>query len=120
MATETQRDDFRVDLGDTGDGFTDPEIDRLFARAEAVYSDAALIYAYAKVLGARQLYAQAIKRVTYKQGDSTENLSDIAKGLKQLEQMYQGELDDLVNSKSSPVKLMGMKTKTRSKSVPGY
>lgn len=96
MATDTDRARLLADLG--GDGFTTDELNDLFARAGEVYTDATLIFLYARVLGVDQLLMQAAKAVTYRQGETTENLSDVAKALEFRRAAYERALQAALGS----------------------
>ncbi len=101
-ATAQQITDFREDIGDVGATpiFDNPAVQRIYDRATAAYTDIPTYEAEMRVLGIRQLLADAAKRVSYKQNQSSENMSDVFKHLKQLLELWQGIRDDaaLANS----------------------
>ncbi len=101
-ATEQQISDFREDIGDVGSPpiFDDTAINRIYDRAMAAYSDTATYEAEMRVLGIRQLLADAAKRVSYKQNQSSENMSDVFKHLKQLLELWQAIRDDAASASS--------------------
>jgi len=100
--------------------FTDGEIDVLFTRATslAAVSNSELIFAEARLMGVRQIIAQAAKRVSYKQGDSTENLSDLLKNYQVLLSIYTQERDDLLNAVRPTMKLVGLRVKNPRQTTP--
>ena len=82
--TDLQRFLFRSGVGDKGGRkptFFDSEIDMFFAAALTVYPDGSdeTLLCYAVIQGLETLAARAASQVTYKQNESSENLSDIAK-----------------------------------------
>ena len=120
-ATEAQKDMFRADLGDTDESvFSDTEIDTIWDRATAAASAANddLIFIGAKIIGVKQLIAQAAKRVTYKSGQSSANLSDYTKHLKDMLKELQAEQDSIKKRLSSPIRQLGVRRIPRDKSVP--
>lgn len=101
-ATAQQISDFREDIGDVGATpiFDDGAVNRIYDRATATYSDIATYEAEMRVLGIRQLLADAAKRVSYKQNQSSENTSDVFKHLKQLLELWQAIRDDAASASS--------------------
>jgi hypothetical protein len=77
VASETQRSELRLDTGTDDTSLIDDEIDAIYVTAENLYSDATAADAYARVVVFRRLLAQAAARTTYKQNQSSENLSDL-------------------------------------------
>ena len=121
MATEAQQDRFRADLGDADESaFSDAVIDDIFtcAIADAIIADDALIFVDAKIIGVRQLIAQAVKRVDYTKGESSAKLSQRVKGLRDMLKDFQGERTSLLKSLSSPIRQLGVRKKPRNKSIP--
>lgn len=107
MATPTQRDRLRSDLGLTITELSDTQADIYFAWAEADYpSNPNASNAAARVIVIDSLLAQAAKRNDYKQNQSEEKASQIFDHLKDLRQIY---LDDIENATSgnAPVVLFG-------------
>jgi hypothetical protein len=123
--TEVQIADVRADIGDSNpdaQSFTDTEIQRLYTRAEEIHgAGSALVEPQVRVLAIKQLWASSAKLTTYKQNQSSENLSDVFKHLKALLELYQGELADAeAAGTGGGVAIMGLKkTPTRQKDVPG-
>jgi hypothetical protein len=104
-ATATQRSRVRRDLGDnsTPPTFDDVEIDDAFDRAAEEYSDPFVIYAYARVILLDTLIASSAKLVNYRQNQSEEDQSDIAKALERLRKTYAAALNDAIDKSSSGV-----------------
>ena len=84
--TEDQRRDMRRDLGLADDGgvFTDPELDRLYERAD---SD----YALAVYMAIRQLMVNAAKLNDYRLGSSSESKSQVFKQLEAMKELWAAE-----------------------------
>lgn len=122
MATATQRSRFRTDLGLADDEkvFTDAAIDDLFLRADTVYSNPEIVYAYARLLGVDQLIAKTVPQLTkYKQGESSEDPTPILQGLCALRKIYDDALQSTIASASGNVRIMGLRRKpTRLKEYP--
>ncbi|KAB2861022.1 MAG: hypothetical protein K8L91_07935 [Anaerolineae bacterium] len=121
-ATAQQISDFREDIGDVGSPpiFDDDAVNRIYDRAIAAYSDAETYEAEMRVIGIRQLLADAAKRVSYKQNQSSENMSDVFKHLKQLLDLWQGIRDDAASASSGGGAVWGSlrKKPSRSYEVP--
>lgn len=101
MATETQRQRFWHDTGTTSSVFDAEEVDAIFTEAAESYSDTGSIVAFTRVLGLRRLLASSAKLTTYTQNQSSENASDVFKHLKELLELWQGELATAESSASS-------------------
>jgi hypothetical protein len=121
-ATPDQIADFREDIGDIGTPpvFDEDAVQRIYDRARAVYTDTNTAEAHMRVLGIQQLLADSAKRVSYKQNQSTENLSDVFKHLKQLLDIWRGIRDDAAAAVSGGgAAFMTLRKKpTRKKDVP--
>lgn len=97
MATEAQlRDRLRRDVGANSTALSDADADALFEEAGETYSDAASAYAYARVLALQGILASSAKLTSYKQNESSENLSDIFKHLKELLKVWEDKTTDAV------------------------
>jgi len=97
MATDAQlRDRLRRDLGCSSTTLSDADADALLAEAAETYSDTATAHAHARVLGLQGILASAAKLTTYKQNESTENLSDVFKHLKELLKLWEDKTTDAV------------------------
>lgn len=92
MATEAQRDRFWKDTGTTENVFDPEEVDDIFTEAGEGYEDTAALTAQTRVIGIRRLLANAAKMTTYRQNQSSENLSDVFKHLKELLAFWQDEV----------------------------
>lgn len=100
MPTAADRTRFRRKVGDNGtpQAFTDDEIDDIFAEAGDAYDDDSLIMAEACVLGIEALLADSAKLTSYKQGQSSESLSDIFKHLKELLGSLKARRNEILNN----------------------
>lgn len=97
MATEAQlRDRLRRDVGANSTALSDADADALFEEAGETYGDAASAYAYARVLALQGILASSAKLTSYKQNESSENLSDIFKHLKELLKVWEDKTTDAV------------------------
>lgn len=99
MATVTQRTRFRNDIGDslTSPAFSDAEIDDLYTRAtEQNITDTESVETFTRWKGYEQLLANAAKRASYMQNQSSERLSDIFKHLKDMLNYWKKRYDDAV------------------------
>lgn len=89
--------------------FPDDDIDLLFEDIESEYS----AYSHAvhlQVLVVRrteELWTSSLREVTYQQNETRENLSDIAKGLKDKLEKAQKKLDDLLAAEALPAVAIG-------------
>lgn len=102
MATDAQlRDRLRRDVGANSTALSDADADALFEEAGETYSDAASAYAYARVLALQGILANSAKLTSYKQNESTENLSDIFKHLKELLKVWEDKTTDAVGAAGS-------------------
>lgn len=113
MTTTQQRTDLRLDLGlpDDEAGFTSTEIDRLYVRAAAAYSDTACIEAYVRVLACDQLRAKAVTLADYTEGDSQEKLSQVFDHLGKLRAVYADNLAAAAQAGLVSVKIGKLKKK---------
>lgn len=68
------------------------EAENLFARAEALYTDAEAVRAATRVFYLRGLLANSAKMVTYRQNQTTENASDIFDHVKFLLEYWETNL----------------------------
>jgi hypothetical protein len=101
MATETQRERLREDIGADSTSLPDADADAIFTEAGEAHTDATAIKAATRVIAIRRLLASSAKLTTYKQNASSENLSDVFKHLRMLLGVWQGELDDAVAGASA-------------------
>lgn len=120
MATSAQRERLRADIDADSTTFPDDEVDDIFEEAQESYSDSAAYTAYTRVIALRRLLASAAKRTSYVQNQSSENLSDVFKHLKQLLDLWQGELGGAVGGTIGAVKLGGTRRKFKTiREYPG-
>jgi hypothetical protein len=92
VANEAQRTRFWADTGSNEHVFDPDEVDDIFTEAGESYSDTAALTAYTRVIGIRRLLASSAKLTTYRQNQSSENLSDVFKHLKELLSFWQDEV----------------------------
>lgn len=101
MTTESQRERLRADIGADATTLPDVEADDIFDEAGESYTDAAAMTAATRVIAIRRLLASASKLVSYRQNNSQESASDVFKHLRELLDLWQGELDDAVAAGSA-------------------
>lgn len=101
MATAAQRDRLRRDVGANSTALSDDDADDLFEEAGELYTDGATITAYTRVLALQGILASSAKLTSYKQNESTENLSDIFKHLKELLKLWEDKTTDAVGAAGS-------------------
>lgn len=99
--TDEQRTDLQADLGISGDEsvFTNTELDRLYTRAASDYT--ATI-----VLALRQLLANASRLADYTAGQTSEKVSQIRDGLKDMLAYYESS----VGMESKQVVVAGLRS----------
>lgn len=101
MATETERDRLRSDIGANETSLPDVDADAIFTEAGEVYTDANSITAYTRVLAIRRLLASSAKLTDYTQNASQEKQSQVFSHLKDLLAFWQKELDTAVSAAST-------------------
>ena len=101
MATPSQLNRLRADIGADATSMPDAEANDIFAEAEETYSDAASMTAATRVIAIRRLLASSAKLVSYRANNSQESMSDVFEHLRQLLSLWQGELDDATSTASS-------------------
>lgn len=112
----------RDDLAGDADSLPDDLLDRNYDRMATPYAgndDA--IYAATRLLTARQIVIQAAKLTDYRQGESEEKLSQMAKALEPRLKEFEAELEDAVTAGSDAGGVMwgGLRRKpTRLKEYP--
>jgi len=102
-------DDFRADIGDEEEAFTEPEIDKLETRAIAKYG-ADVAYEGARVLAMNQVIANASKFSDYTANDSSEKKQQKFKNALELRKLYKAELDDAIEDAAGATVRMGRST----------
>ena len=93
MATASQRSRLRADIGADATSLPDAEADAIYVEAGESYTDADAIKAATRVIAIRRLLASSAKLVSYRQNNSQESASDVYKHLRDLLDLWQGELD---------------------------
>lgn len=101
MATETERERLRADIGANITSLPDEDADDIFTEAGEVYTDSGSISAYTRVLAIRRLLASSARLTDYTQNASQEKQSQVFDHLKQLLSFWQGELDTAVSASSA-------------------
>lgn len=92
MASEAQRAALRADTGTDSTSLGDDEIDTIYTDSEVLYTATTSIDSYARVVVFRRLMAQAAPRTSYKQNQSSENLSDLFTHYQKMVAFWQDEL----------------------------
>lgn len=124
MATESQRQRLRLDLGLAADDTTnlpDATIDDLFDEAGETYTDTASIKAATRVLAIRRLRVQAASQVDYQQNNSSEKASQRFAHLGALLTEWQGYLDEAIAGARTSAARFGRTTRrpARIREYPG-
>jgi hypothetical protein len=102
-----QLSDFRADIGDVNNAFSDAEIQRLYVRAGENYDEAL-------VLGIDQLVSNAVKFSDYTSGESSDKRSQVFDHLMTLRTLFKSRA-----SLAKPqVRIAGMKVSKYPKSDP--
>lgn len=121
MATETQREQLRLDTGTDETSLTNDEIDDIYTAAATLYDDSGPQDAYARVVVFRRLLAQAAPRASYKQNQSSESVSDLFDHYKQMLAYWEGKLKEEIAAVSANGKMRWgtmKKTPTRLEEYP--
>lgn len=125
MATDTQRQRLRLDLGlaatDTT-SLSNETIDALFVEVEESYTDSGSIIAATRVLAIRRLMIQAASDVDYTQNNTTEKASQRYAMLEKELARWQGKLDEAVGATSNGAARFGktLHKPQRIKEYPGW
>lgn len=99
MATESQRQRLRLDVGLAADDLVSlPNLiaDDVYGEAEESYTDAASVTAYARVITLDRLLMQAANEVDYTENNSSERASQRYTQLSKERDKWQGRLDTAV------------------------
>lgn len=116
MATETERQRLRMDLGlqatDTT-SLSDATADAIYAEADESYSDTSARNAYARVLALERLMAQAVTQVDYTQNETQEKSSQIFSHYEATLTRWQKKLEDAIRLASSGVVRLGQTKRIR-------
>ena len=89
-------DRLRRDIGASEAALSDEDAADLLEEAGETYSDTATAAAYTRVLALQGILASSAKLTTYKQNESTENLSDVFRHLKELLKLWEDKTTDAV------------------------
>jgi hypothetical protein len=114
----------RLAVGDSAEAvFSDAEIQAVWADAGTVYDEAArkrIVRQQVVVDLLEALTVDSARRVTYKQNDSSENLSDVSKRLESLLKTQQAKLAALIEADLGAGVRMGTATRipSRDKEYP--
>lgn len=120
MATKAERNRLRRDIGATEAALSNVEADELFAEAGEGYTEGTgSYYAQTRVLALRGLLASSAKLTTYKQNQSSENMSDVFKHLKELLAYWEKALTAQETAVSGSGPIRGSKRLSRLKEYPG-
>ena len=84
MATATDYQRLRADVGASVDALGDIEAGEIFDEAGESYGATGTIKAETRVIAVQRIMASAAKLTTYRQNNTQENLSDVMKNLKVL------------------------------------
>jgi gas vesicle protein len=98
MATATERSRLRRDTGTDATSLPDATADDIFTEAGEKYTDAGAIAAYSRVLVIQSLLSSSARLATYKMNESSENLSDVFKHLKELLKVWEDKTDDAITA----------------------
>jgi len=100
----------RLAIGDSaGVVYSSVEIDALWDDAALLYDDTRVIRQQVIVDALDGLLADSAKRVSYKQNESSENLSDVFKALEKLRDKHAAKLAVLLESQRGSAKIAGLK-----------
>lgn len=122
LTDEQKRARIRRKVGDndaSNEVFSDAELDDILLEAADYYSDEATIIAKASVLAVEALIAGTASNVTYRQGESSENLSDTAKALLELHKRLTSELEKLEDKLETSSKLRLFRRAKRARNIEG-
>jgi hypothetical protein len=98
MATELERERLRKDIGADENSLTNTDADEIFTEAGEEYTAAGQIKAAARVIAIQRLLASSAKMASYKQNQSSENLSDIFGHLERLLAYWDGQIGKATSS----------------------
>lgn len=124
MATDTQRQRLRMDLGFAADDTTslpDATIDDIYVRVEEKYTDADSIEAATRLLAFDQLLIQAAADVDYTQNENSKKASQRHTHLSKERDKWQKRLDDAIGAARGSGVKSGRTTRkpARIKEYPG-
>lgn len=124
MATETERQRLRLDLGLAADDTTNlPNTlaDDIYTEAGESYTDSASLHAYTRVIAISRLMMQAASEVDHTQNESSEKSSQRYAHLAKELEKWQGRLDVAVGATQGSSARFGKPTRrpARVKEYPG-
>lgn len=93
MATTTDYQRLRDDVGASYEALDNDEATKIFAEAAEICTSEATIKAQTRVIAIQRLLASSVKLTTYRQNNSSENLSDVSRNLKTLLDYWMAERD---------------------------
>lgn len=124
MATELDYTRLRRDVGASEATLSDEDAEALFVEAAERYTDASTAAAYTRVLALQGLISSSARLTTYRQNESTENLSDVFKHLKDLLAIWEGKVNDAITDaagSSGAARFGGLRRKpAKVREYPGY
>lgn len=91
--TSLEYNRLRSDTGHTSTTLSDAEAEAILVQAAELYTGTMSFYAGARVIALSQLVSSASKLTSYKENNSSEDLSDVFKNLMQLLKYWQDVLD---------------------------
>lgn len=98
MATELDYSRLRRDIGADETSLNDEDAEALFVESAERYTDTGTASAYTRVLALQGILASAAKLHSYKQNESTENLSDVFKHLMELLSIWEAKTADAITA----------------------
>lgn len=111
MATATERQRLRDDIGANSSALSDSDADEIFVEAGETYTDTASATVYTRVIAIRRLLASASRLTSYKQNESSESLSDVFKHLQELLKHWSGEVDEAIRANSGAARFGSVRRK---------
>ena len=124
MSTATEKSRLRRDTGSDDSSLEDEVIDAIFVEAAERYADTATATAYTRVLAIQGILASSAKLTSYKQNESSENLSDVFKHLKDLLAIWEAKVEDAIAaaaSSSGAARFGGLRRKpAKVREYPGW
>lgn len=113
----------RRDTGTDATSLPDATIQEIFDEAAEIYTDANSALYYTRVAVITGLLSSSARLSSYRQNESSENLSDVFKHLQSLLELWQGKLDTAVTlgTVTSAARFGGTRRKPASvKEYPGW
>lgn len=114
----------RRDVGADSTSLPDADADDIFDEAGEKYTDSATAASYARVLAIQGILASSSRLTTYRQNESTENLSDVFKHLTQLLSIWEAKTADAITAaagSSGAARFGGVRRKPATiKEYPGW